>query len=174
MRASRKAGSAAIEFAFIAPILFLFLCGILEIALVFLGGLVLQNATNNAAREIRTGQVALNAITQADFKKTICDQIGPLMQDCATRLQIDVQAFNAFNAVTLSSPLKADHTLDTTLTNWDTGDVCSIVLVRSFYTWPVLTPIMTPFLANMANNSHLLYAAAAFRNEPYDNQVTGC
>lgn len=173
MRANRKGGSAAIEFAFVAPILFVLLCGILEVALLFLGDLILQNATNNAAREIRTGQVALNSITQDQFRTMICNQIGPLLQ-CNSYLQIDVQTFTSFNAASLTSPLNADRTLNTALHNWNTGTVCSIVLVRSFYTWPVLTPLMTPFLANMAGNAHLLYAAAAFRNEPYTTAVSGC
>jgi hypothetical protein len=48
------------------------------------------------------------------------------------------------------------------------------VLVRVFYAWPVFTPLLTPFLTNMASSKHLLYSAAAFRNEPFNSGMSGC
>jgi Flp pilus assembly protein TadG len=173
MRAKSRAGSAAIEFAFIAPVFFVFLMGTMEVGIMFLGGFVLQNATNDAARQIRTGQVALGSVTQAAFRQMICDKIGPILK-CDNNLQIDVETFASFGAVTLSNPVRADGTLDPSLNNWAPGSVCSIVLVRSFYTWNVATPLLTPFLVNMSSDKHLLSSAAAFRNEPYTTAVAGC
>src|SRR5512144_114097 len=80
MRAGRKAGSAAIEFAFVAPVFFVFLMGTMEVGIMFLGDFVLQNATNDAARQIRTGQVALGNVTQAQFRQLICNEIGPILK----------------------------------------------------------------------------------------------
>ena len=48
------------------------------------------------------------------------------------------------------------------------------MLVRAFYSWNVATPLLTPFLVNMSGSNHLLSAAAAFRNEPFNNAVAGC
>lgn len=173
MRARRKAGSAAIEFAFVAPVFFLFMMGTMEIGIMFVGDFVLQNATNDAARQIRTGQVASGNVTQAQFRQMICDAVGPLLK-CDSNLQIDVETFNTFGSVSMTNPVRSDGTLDPTLNNWQPGTVCSIVLVRSFYTWGVTTPVLTPFLINMAGNKHMLSAAATFRNEPFNNQVAGC
>lgn len=173
MRAGRRAGSAAIEFAFIAPIFFLFLMGTMETGIIFLGDMVLQNATNDAARQIRTGQVTLSAMTKDQFRQLICTKIGPLLH-CDTNLQIDVENFPNFSAVALPSPVRADGTIDPALNNWAPGTACNIVLVRSFYTWTVATPLLTPFLVNAANNKHVLSAASAFRNEPFTTAVTGC
>ncbi len=173
MRAGRKSGSAAIEFAFVAPVFFIFLMGTIETGIMFLGDFVLQNATNDAAREIRTGQVALGSVTQAQFRTMVCNKVAPILK-CDSRLQIDVETFPSFSSVTLTNPVRADGTLDPSLNNWQPGTVCSIVLVRAFYTWDVVTPILTPFLVNMASDQHLLAAAAAFRNEPYNNTVSGC
>ena len=50
----------------------------------------------------------------------------------------------------------------------------TVVLVRAFYTWQVFSPGLDWFLINMAGNYHLLSAASAFRNEPYNNGVAGC
>ena len=60
------------------------------------------------------------------------------------------------------------------MNNYNPGTACTVVLVRVFYAWPVFTPILTPFLSNMAGNKHLLYSAAAFRNEPYNLGLAGC
>ncbi len=173
MRAGRKAGSAAIEFAFVAPVFFVFLMGTMEVGIMFMGDFVLQNATNDAAREIRTGQVALGNVTQDQFRQMVCNNVAPILK-CDTRLQVDVETFPSFGSLTLTPPLRPDGTLDPTLNNWQPGTVCSIVLVRTFYTWDVSTPLLTPFLVDMAGNEHLLSAAAAFRNEPYTTAVAGC
>jgi Flp pilus assembly protein TadG len=173
MHAKRTAGSAAVEFAFLAPVMFVFLMGTLEVGIMFLGEFALQNATNDAARQIRTGQVQLSNMTQAQFRQLICNEIAPVLQ-CSANLQIDVQTFQNFASASFSSPMQPDHTLNPALNNWAPGSVCSIVLVRTFYTWRVVTPVLTPFMVNMAGNYHLLYGTAAFRNEPYTTQVAGC
>jgi len=173
MRTRSRDGSALIEFAVLAPVLFLFLMGTLEVGVMFLGDYALQNATNDAARQIRTGQVQLGSVTQQQFRQLICNEITPFLQ-CGANLQIDVQTYPTFAAANYSSPLQANQTLDPTLTHWQPGTECSIVLVRVFYTWPVVTPVLTSFMVNMAGSSHLLYATAAFRNEPYTTQVAGC
>lgn len=166
-------GSAAIEFAFVAPIFFVFLMGTMETGLIFLGNFVLQNATNDAARQIRTGQAATSNMTQAQFRTMICNGISPLLQ-CDSNLQIDVQTFTSFANASITNPLTSSGGLDPSLNRWSTGSVCSIVLVRTFYTWQVATPLLTPFLINISPDKRLLSAAVAFRNEPYSTSVSGC
>jgi len=171
--ARSRSGSAAIEFAFVAPIFFVFLMGTMESGIIFLGNFVLQNATADAARQIRTGQVASNGTSQAEFRTLVCNGIAPLLS-CDSNLQIDVETFANFGSASVTSPLLTDGTLNTALNNWSPGTVCSIVLVRSFYTWNVATPLLTPFLVNMSGDNFLMSAAVAFRNEPYDTSVSGC
>jgi len=173
MHAQACTGSAGVEFAFIAPVLFIFLMGTLEVGVMFLGDYALQNATNDAARQIRTGQVQLGNVTQAQFRQLVCNEITPFLQ-CGANLQIDVETYPSFAAANYSNPLQANQTLNPALTNWQPGTECSIVLVRTFYTWQVVTPILTSFMVNMAGGNHLLYATVAFRNEPYTTQVAGC
>jgi Flp pilus assembly protein TadG len=168
-----RSGSAAIEFAFVAPVFFVFLMGTMETGLIYLGNFVLQNAVNDAARQIRTGQVALNNVTQTQFRTTICNAVAPLLS-CDSKLQIDVETFPNFASADITNPITADGSLDPSLQNWAPGTVCSIVLVRAFYQWPVATPLLTPFLVNMSNSNRLLSAAAAFRNEPFNTSVSGC
>ena len=173
MRGAARAGSAALEFALIAPVFFILLMGSIEVGVMFFGQVVLQNATNDAARLIRTGQVASANMTAAQFRTTICNKISPVLA-CDGNLQIDVQAFSNFSTAGYVNPLTANNTLNPNLNNFAPGSVCSVVLLRTFYTWSVVTPLLTPFLTNMANNQHLMSATAAFRNEPYTTGVSGC
>lgn len=173
MRLRARSGSAALEFAMIAPVLFLLLMGTIEAGILFIGKFTLQNAINESARLIRTGQVADGEITQAQFRQNVCDNLGPILS-CDSNLQIDVESFSGFGSLSYADPLNADGTLNTGLNNFSTGDVCSVVLVRGFYTWNVATPLLTPFMTNMSGNKFLMSAAAAFRNEPYNTSVSGC
>jgi Flp pilus assembly protein TadG len=173
LRAHRESGSAAIEFALIAPVLFILIMGIIEAGIIFLGQFMLQNAVDDAARLIRTGQVATDSMTKTQFRTYICNKVSPLLA-CDGNMQIDVESYSAFSALSYAAPLKSDGTLDSSLDNYSVGDVCSVVLVRAFYTWSVATPLLTPFLVNMANSKHLMAAASAFRNEPYSTSVSGC
>ncbi|MDE2265115.1 MAG: pilus assembly protein [Alphaproteobacteria bacterium] len=173
MREGARAGSAAIEFALIAPIFFVLLMGTMEVGIMFFAQFTLQNAVMSAARMIRTGQVATANMTAAQFRTSICNNISPILA-CDGNLQIDVESYANFSSVNFANPLTASNTLDPSLNNFSTGNVCSVVLVRAFYTWSVVTPLLTPFMVNMANNEHLLTATAAFRNEPYNTSVAGC
>lgn len=173
LRAGKRAGSAAIEFAIIAPIFLMLLMGTLETGIMFLGDTVLESATTDAGRQIRTGQVALTAMSQNQFRQLICARIAALLR-CDANLQIDVQMFPTFGAVAMPNPVRADGTIDPALNRWAPGGPCNIVLVRSFYSWTVATPLLTPFLVNAGSNQRVLSAASAFRNEPYNNTVTGC
>jgi Flp pilus assembly protein TadG len=168
-----RSGSAAIEFAMIAPIFFIFLLGTIEVGVMYLGQFALQNATSDAARLIRTGQVSLSNMTAAQFRTSICNEISPVLA-CNTNLQIDVQSYTNFGTANFGNPLLANGTLNPALNNFSPGGVCSIVLVRAFYVWSVNTPLLTTFMVNMAGDKHLMTATAAFRTEPYSTNVSGC
>jgi Flp pilus assembly protein TadG len=173
MRANARAGSAALEFALIAPVFFLLMFAIIETSILYFAQATLQYAVNDAARYVRTGQAAGASMTQAQFRTRVCNNIAPLLA-CGSNLQIDMESYSNFGGASFTNPLNANNTLNSSLTNYQMGSACSVVLVRAFYTWPVLTPLLTPFLADMAGNDHLIYAAAAFRNEPYSTGMSGC
>ena len=170
---ARKEGATAVEFALIAPVLFLLIFGTIETGVIYMAGSSLQIATDNAARLVRTGQVQLQGLSQANFRTKLCSKLAPLVP-CDNNLQIDVQTFTSYNTASFGNPLTAQGNLDPSLNRFAPGTACSVVLLRAFYVWPVTTPVLTPFLKNMSNNSHLLVATAAFRNEPFTSAVTGC
>ncbi len=188
LRADANKGSVALEFAMVAPVFFLLLMGTIEVGVMFFAQSALQNAVNDAARLVRTGQSACfttNAgscvpMTADQFRTQVCNEVSALLHNCAvdasgnSDLQFDVTAYpSGFTGVTNSSPLSSGKNLPT-LTVFNTGNACDVVLVRAFYRWPVFTPVLGMLLANMSGNNHLLATAAAFRNEPYTTTTGGC
>lgn len=62
------AGSAAVEFALVAPVFFALLFAIIETGIMFFASQVLETITQESARQVLTGQVQTAALTQAQFK----------------------------------------------------------------------------------------------------------
>jgi Flp pilus assembly protein TadG len=166
MRADGTKGSAAIEFAMVAPVLFLFLFGIIETGVIFFGSAMLQNATDDTARKIRTGQLA-GTLTLAQLRASVCSEVNGLISDCSTALQIDLRSYTSFGSSSYPSITKADGTVDTSKLAIQATADCSVVLLRTFYAWNIMTPLMQPLLQNTQTGKYLLSASSAFRTEPY-------
>ncbi|NJM33401.1 MAG: pilus assembly protein [Rhodomicrobium sp.] len=158
-------GATLIEFALVMVPFFLLLFGTLEVGFIFWGTHELENATEDAARQIRTGQVQAANMTPEAFKALVCSRVSLLAQ-CDSKLQLDVRSFANFNALQSDppAPLNPDGTLKTSF-NWSPGGPRSIVLVSTFYQWPLLNVISSASLSNMANGDRLLRASSAFQNE---------
>ena len=58
-----RQGSAAVEFALVAPMFFGLLFAIIETAMVFFAGQVLETVTQDSARTIMTGQAQNGQVT---------------------------------------------------------------------------------------------------------------
>lgn len=172
VRKRAQSGSALIEFALIAPVFFLLLFSIMEVGIIFFAQSTLQHGANDIARMVRTGQVQSGALSQTAMKQKLCTEVAPLIP-CDGNLYLDVQAFSNFSTVQFTPPLDPNGNVKG-MNNYKIGGACDVVLVRAFYAWRVFTPILTPFLTNMAGNRHLVYSAAAFRNEPFDPGKAGC
>jgi Flp pilus assembly protein TadG len=171
-------GSAAVEFALVAPMFFALLFAIIETALMFFASQVLETITQNSARVVLTGQaqsgtVAACAVsgvgkpcTQGTFKAYVCRQI-PALFDCNS-LYVDVQSYtNSFASVTLSSHIDASQNFDPTGMQYNPGTAGQVVVVRLFYQWPLFVTGLGYNIANLNSNKRLLVATAAFQNEPY-------
>ncbi|HEY0266807.1 MAG TPA: TadE/TadG family type IV pilus assembly protein [Rhizomicrobium sp.] len=171
--ADAEKGSAAIEFAMVAPVFFVLLMGTLEGGLMFFSQSALQNAVTEMGRQIRTGQAQSASMTQDQFRTGVCNMVTPLIA-CDGNLAIDVQAYGSYSNIAETSPVKTDGTFDPTKIHYITGNACDVVLVRAFHTEPIYTPILTWFLVNSPGDKHLNTAAAAFRNEPFTAGVGGC
>ncbi|HEY3637939.1 MAG TPA: TadE/TadG family type IV pilus assembly protein [Rhizomicrobium sp.] len=173
-RARNCAGSAAIEFALIAPVLALFLFGIIETGVIFFAQSTLQNAADDAARLVRTGQAQNNSMTEAQYAQQVCGEMSGMIgtSTCTSNLQVDMQSFADFSSANYNNVVNTNGSLNTKQMQYLTGNSCDVVLVRVFYPWSIMTPLLAPLLANMPNGQYLLSASAAFRNEPYGTGST--
>lgn len=152
-------GTAAIEFALIAPLLFFCLLSIVEIGVLGMITSGLDNAVIESSRRIRTGRddAASSATT---FEQQVCARMGGPLTGCADRLVVSVQRFSNFtgSATAATSPPAGQ---------FDRGGPSDIILVKADYRWP----LMTPFLATAFNRDgpmHVTIASRfAFKNEPF-------
>lgn len=158
-------GVAAVEFAFVAgPFLFL-LFAIIEVAMVFFAGQVLETATSSASRLILTGQAQQQNFDQSAFKNEICRQTNVLM-DCGG-IGVDVRTYASFGAAGQSRPTDSSGAVNYGSMTYNAGSGGDIVVVRVVYQWPVLMPSFGMQVGDLPNGKRLLMATAAFRNEPF-------
>jgi Flp pilus assembly protein TadG len=166
-RRNRNA-AAALEFALVAPVFLVLLFAILETALMFFAGQVLETVTQQSARTILTGQAQSNNYVLSDFlNKVVCKQI-PGLFSCAN-LSVDVKSYSSFSTITFSNQLDAQGNFISNNLQYNPGGPSCIVVVRVFYPWQLFVTRLGYNISNMANNQRLLIATAAFRNEPFPN-----
>lgn len=165
--ADDRRGIAAVEFAMIAAPFFFLIFGLLEICVIFIMSSVLEHGINEAARGIRTGQLQeLEDFDKETFENIICEEIFDMFE-CKGHIAIDVKTFENFAGTDNPSPIDADGKLDTTDFDFDPGEANDIVVVRVFYEWELMTPVLSAPLANLDGNKRLLQATVVFRNEPF-------
>ncbi|RJF75138.1 TadE/TadG family type IV pilus assembly protein [Rhodopseudomonas palustris] len=160
-----RRGSAAIEFAMVAPIFFGLLFAIIETAFMFFAGQVLETAVQDSARLILTGQAQSASYSQTQFKTNLCGRLSALF-DC-NGVYVDVRSYgNDFSSVDLAAPIDANKNFVNNM-QYNPGGSGQIVVVRAFYQWPLFITGLGYNISNLAGNKRLLSATAAFRNEPY-------
>lgn len=165
-----KEGSAAIEFALVAPMFFGMLFAILETGLVFFAGQVLENGLQNSARLMFTHQAADSNMTQQAFMADLCGRVSMLM-DC-TQLRVNVSVTAEGAPITLMNPIVNGKFIDNfTYQNPQANTGANqTVVVSAFYQWPLTVTQLGYNLANIdrntANGKYLLASIAAFRVEP--------
>ena len=169
-----SSGATALEFAIVAGPFLVLLFGILAVGLAFVANNTLENAVEQGARLIRTGEAQTQGFDAARFKTEVCKSlIGPL--SCAG-LKLDVRTCSNFGGCQLTNPLDSNGNLNSGL-SYAPGVGGDIVIVRAFYEWNLLAklPIVPIWnhqsvdtrLSNMPNGNRVLIATAAFRNEPF-------
>jgi len=158
-----KRGATAIEFGMVATPFLMLVFGIIQVGLLFFATFTIENATEQAARLIRTGQS--QGMTAASFAKCVCSFSASFV-DCTNKLRINVQSFPTFAGITPPSGLTAAQTLNNTQ-NFTAGNGGDVVLVTTFYEWDLAGKLPFLKMTNMAGNNFLIQAATTFRNEPY-------
>lgn len=163
--AKKEDGAAAVEFAMVAAPFLALIFAILETAIVFFAGQVLETATADSARLIMTGQAQKGGLSQEQFKTEVCKRVLGLF-DCDGGIKVDVRTYSSFASANTSKPIDANGNVTFTPA-YQPGAPGDIVVVRMLYEWPVYASLLGLNLSDLAGGKRLLMATAAFRNEPY-------
>ena len=165
-----RRGATAVEFAMIALPFFALLLGIFEVGMIFLISTTLEDATNAAARQIRTGALQTGGTTETAqlFANQICaGRMSWLGLQCAANLEVDVRTFSQFQSVSLPSPITNGSLQPQSQLLFQMGGPGDIVLVRTYYPWKLIAPLLDGMTAQTGGGQTLISATATFRNEPY-------
>lgn len=161
-------GSAAVEFALVAPLFFALLFAIIETGLIFFASQSLETAVQDSARMILTGQAQIAKLDKQSFKQNVVCPNTSVLFDCTNGIFVDVTSYpssSGFGSVAISEPISGGNFVDNT--KYDPGGPGDIVVVRLFYQWPLFVTGLGYNIANLGGSKRLLSATAAFKNEPY-------
>jgi Flp pilus assembly protein TadG len=168
-----RSGSTAIEFAKLIIPFALLVFAILETCISFAGQEVLANATDNVARQLRTGQIKVADLTADKLRTLICDQVAVMVPAGCPGLQVDLRSRPSFaELAALPMPLKGagrQREIDPQNIKFEPGQSMSKNMLRVLYPWPVMTDVMRESMSNLKGYKTLLFATATWQNEPFNN-----
>ena len=164
-------GVTAIEFAFFAIPMAFIIAGMVEVGMMSTAGTLLQGATDDAARLIRTGQAQTSADPQGMFEDMLCDKVD-LLIDCDDLVYevIKIDEGTGFGGLAANMMLIEpvfDPDGNLVAQGFDAGNENSLIIVRVTYNYPLLSPFVGPVMSDNNNNTRLLMATAIIQNEPY-------
>ena len=142
----------------------LMIFAILELGLVFVTDSVLENATLETGRLVRTGQASAQSMTAAQFKTSLCSRMSIFAPDCADRATVDVRVIPQF-ATAPPDPMSGG-TFDNGVLTYTNGNPGSLMLVRVWYRHPLLTTFLAQGLSRLSDGTAMLSSTTVFRNEP--------
>lgn len=152
-----RRGVTAIEFALLAPVLFTFLIGIVEVSLMLLAQHLLENATYNASRTAKTGYVAASKTqleTVTEVLHSRLSGLAPLLDP--TKVSITYTTYANLSNIGVTG--QGTESL---------GTASQIVVYTVSYPWKIFTPIMSSALGH-DDGTLTLTSRIVVRNEPYD------
>ena len=171
--ARNRKGSVAIEFSLLAIPFALLLFAILESCISFAGSQLLANATDNVARQLRTGQLKAGTITQTDVRDAICEQLQIIVAEGCPGLRIDLREYSTFQQAAdmeiVFAGSEDERELASSNFAFTPGKSMTKNMIRVFYEWPVMTDFMRKAMSSLKGGKTLHYASATWQNEPFDD-----
>lgn len=174
-------GVTVVEFALIAPVLFMFIFGIIELSLVMYVQSVIEGATTLTSRLGKTGYVDGGQSRETTLMNALQSRAGIFLDP--SHVTITSKFYGQFDQIGDEEPyIDTDHDghrdSNETYTDvngngqWDAdmaaqgyGDANDIVVYTVSYPWQ----INTPFVSRLVGDDGLvtLSAVAVVKNEPY-------
>jgi hypothetical protein len=171
----------AVEFAFVAPIVFLFIFGIIEFGMVFMAANVLENASNTGTRIGKTGFIDTSMSRIQTIRNSMHQRLSGFLDPAQIVITthvyksfgdigkaepyIDKNTNNQYDAGEAFTDVNANGRWDRDMGSNGLGVAGEIVVYEISYPWQVMTPLLNLILDNggiVTLSSHIVV-----RNEPY-------
>ncbi|HEX4767468.1 MAG TPA: TadE family protein [Lichenihabitans sp.] len=176
-----KAGSAAVEFAFVGGVAIFLVIEAMQTGFYFFVSASLDRATTKAARQILTGGVSGQGLTALQFRSQVLCPLLPSLMPCANVVTNIQTVPEGTSPNGFYSFVKSDQsgiimpTMDNNKTSYCIGTTGSYVYIQVFYAMPTMSPAWTALSSASWNGSavHFVGAYAAFKNEPFQGSAQG-
>jgi Flp pilus assembly protein TadG len=162
-----------IEFAVLAMPFALLVFAILESCISFAAQQMLVNATDDIARQVRTGQLKAADLDETTLREKICAKLSIMVGDSCNNaadksLVFDLESYDTFaEAAAVKTKKTADGDIDDTNFGVHPGGPLTKNMLRVFYKWPVMTDIMARTMSDLKGGKKLLFATVTWQNEPF-------
>lgn len=174
-------GISALDFALVAPVLLLFMSGVIEVALVMFAQHVLEGATFSASRLGKTGATEAGLTREQSIVAALQQRAAGVLD--ISRVVITSVAYDQFGQIGQPEPF-----IDTNYNGkWDSGEnytdvnhngqhdedmgtagsgnTKQVVVYTVTYPWPIFTPMIGPLMG--INGAIDLVARTVVENEPF-------
>lgn len=173
-RCKEEEGSAAVEFGFVAiPFIFMTIA-ILELCVFFAAANTLEFALNTSSRMIRTGQLQASGAADMEtaFKTDLCSRLLGLLDCSLVGLEaMPIPDGDFTSADNYGAQANADGTFKSR--GFDPGVSGSVVLIRVFYRYHMMTPLFSKIFSSQPDESIVLLSTVVLENEPYTFDASG-
>ena len=176
-----RTGATAVEFAVVAMSVFLLLFAVLEFSAIMLVSNIMESATAITSRLGKTGFITAGETRESTILAEVTRQtqglINPAQLSIASKYyaqfdQIgDPEPWNDANRNGIAET--GEYTDINGNGQWDAdmglagyGGAGAVVVYTVSYPWPIMTPLLSPFIGN-ADGKYVITARAVVKNEPY-------
>jgi len=173
-----ESGVSAIEFVFVAPVVFLIMGVIIETGFMLFVESSLQASVENASRAVRTGSAQMGGLSSANFKTNICNDMGAIAS-CSNIVVYVNSATNYTNLVAVVPPiLNIGPATGTNTVSappcYNPGSPSQPAIIIATYDWYFTSLGMSAAFGNVAGNTaRRLSAVKLFQNQPYPGSSPG-
>jgi Flp pilus assembly protein TadG len=176
-----QSGVTAVEFAVIAPVTMLLLCGIVEFAVIMMVYNVMEGATAVSSRLGKTGYTEAGLTRQKTILDAITNRAGTLLDPLKLTVTskfykqydqindpepfIDANGNGSYNAGETYTDINGNGQWDADMGASGYGSAGDVVVYSVSYPWSVTTPVISGLIAT--NGIFTITTHAVVKNEPY-------
>jgi Flp pilus assembly protein TadG len=138
------------------------------VGLFYASGALLEGASVDAARLIRTGQVQDSGSPEETFKDELCNKASFLISCDKIQYEvIDIPSGNFIDAEDYQPSIDANGNL--VPQGFDAGNSNDVVMVRTYYKYKFLTPFIGEMLSGKAGQDWVgQMSTVVIKSEPYN------